>query len=198
VLRAPSILPDDEAEKDTGSVGQPTNSSLEAMIIQEEKDELLAAARKLPSDSVVQLPSVDVPAYVRDDKAVSANTTNTANPSATDPAAANGNAASPAVKPIDNSVKTLQITQDFRIQRSQGRPHVASRMTRPLSTLVSKFGDAPQVLKAGERIKIPVLVEASSLFRSGTCRLEVRPVEILRSARSRWATFLEHRVRGRS
>jgi len=177
VLRAPSILPDDEAEKDTGSVGQPTNSSLEAMIIQEEKDELLAAARKLPSDSVVQLPAVDVPAYVRDDKAVSANTTNTANPAAADPGAATGNAASPVVKPIDNSVKTLQITQTSDTSAAGPPSTVPANDAGAAIEASIKFGDVPQTLKAGEKIKIPVLVEASSLFRSALVGLKYDPLK---------------------
>ena len=176
VLRAPSILPDDEAEKDTGSVGQPTNSSLEAMILQEEKDELLAAARKLPSDSVVQLPPADVPAYVRDDKAVSTNMTNTANPAAADPAATTGNAASPAVKPIDNSVKTLQITQTSDTTAAKSPSTILANDSSDISASI-KFGDVPQALKTGEKIKIPVLVEASSLFRSALVGLKYDPLK---------------------
>ena len=53
VLRAPSIVPEDEAERFTGSVGQPTGASLEATVIQEERDELLAAARKLPTTAQI-------------------------------------------------------------------------------------------------------------------------------------------------
>ena len=56
VIRAPAILPDDEIERPTGSMAVPTNSSLEAMIIDEERQEALAIARRMPSNTVVQLP----------------------------------------------------------------------------------------------------------------------------------------------
>ncbi|MFL6468794.1 MAG: secretin N-terminal domain-containing protein [Pyrinomonadaceae bacterium] len=183
VLRAPSILPDDEAEKDTGSVGQPTNSSLEAMIIQEERDELLASARKLPTDSLVQLPDrpADVPAYVRDDKAVSANTS--AAPSgdanatvSSDPASVQSNGNASVVKPIDNSVKTLQITQtsDTTVANPPASTPVSD--TSAISATV-KFGDIPASLKAGDKIKIPVLVDASSIFRSALVGLKYDPLK---------------------
>jgi general secretion pathway protein D len=57
VIRAPAILPEDEIERDTGSLQVPTNNTLEAMIIQEEKEEeMLAQARRIPNNVQVQLP----------------------------------------------------------------------------------------------------------------------------------------------
>ncbi|MBA2605983.1 MAG: hypothetical protein H0U96_03825, partial [Acidobacteria bacterium] len=46
VIRAPAILPEDEIERPTGSLAVPTSNSLEAMIIREEVEEQLAAARR--------------------------------------------------------------------------------------------------------------------------------------------------------
>jgi general secretion pathway protein D len=68
VLRAPVILPEDEVERPTGSITTPTNSSLEAMIIQEEREERLANARRLGNTADVRLPDVkaeDAPVYVK-------------------------------------------------------------------------------------------------------------------------------------
>jgi general secretion pathway protein D len=60
VLRAPEITPDDEQTRDTGSMQQPKAESLEAMIINAEREEQLAKAlidaRKLPTSQTVQLP----------------------------------------------------------------------------------------------------------------------------------------------
>ena len=69
VIRAPAILPEDEMERKTGSLAVPTNSSLEAMIIDEERDELLAAARRTPNAAEVQLPDrqAEAPEYVKTD-----------------------------------------------------------------------------------------------------------------------------------
>lgn len=41
VIRAPAILPEDEVERDTGSLQVPTNATLEALIIEEEREEML-------------------------------------------------------------------------------------------------------------------------------------------------------------
>src|SRR5437773_5258649 len=67
VIRAPNILPEDEIERDTGSLQVPTNNTLEAMIIQEDQEELLAQARRTPNSAEVQLPDrpVDAPQYVK-------------------------------------------------------------------------------------------------------------------------------------
>lgn len=67
VIRAPAILPEDLEERETGSLAVPTSSSLEAMIIQEEVEEQLAAARRLGNTATIDLPDrpLDEPAYVR-------------------------------------------------------------------------------------------------------------------------------------
>lgn len=183
VLRAPSILPDDEAEKATGSVGQPTNSSLEAMIIQEEKDEQLALARKLPADSAIQLPDRpnDMPSYVRDNKVASntsSPTPSTDTSAASNAAAAVNNAAGPVVKPIDNSVKTLQITQtsDTTVSPQNVTGPVPLNNSADITASV-KFGDLPATLKVGEIVKIPVLVDASAMFRSALVGLKYDPLK---------------------
>src|SRR5690606_1334410 len=67
VIRAPAILPEDEVERPTGSIAVPTSGSLEAMIIQEERDEYLASMCRLTNTAQVQLPDqqAEAPAYVR-------------------------------------------------------------------------------------------------------------------------------------
>ncbi len=69
VIRAPSILPEDLEERETGSLAVPTTSSLEAMVIREEVEEQLAAARRLGNNAKVQLPDqpIDQPVYVKSD-----------------------------------------------------------------------------------------------------------------------------------
>jgi general secretion pathway protein D len=67
VIRAPAILPEDEEERETGSLAVPTTSSLEAMVIQEEVEEQLATARRLGNNAQVQLPDrpLENPVYVK-------------------------------------------------------------------------------------------------------------------------------------
>ncbi|MBK6748669.1 MAG: hypothetical protein IPG67_01285 [Acidobacteria bacterium] len=67
VIRAPAILPEDEIERPTGSLAVPTQNSLEAMVIEDEQQDLLAAARRMRTTVDVQLPDreVEAPSYVR-------------------------------------------------------------------------------------------------------------------------------------
>lgn len=61
VLRAPAITPNDERERPSGTLSTPTNSSLEAMVQEVEREEQLAAARRIPNNVVVQLPDAEPP-----------------------------------------------------------------------------------------------------------------------------------------
>jgi general secretion pathway protein D len=69
VLRAPAITPEDEKQRDSGTLQTPTNSSLEAMVQEVDREDQLAAAanaaRRIPNEVAVQLPDAEpVPAYV--------------------------------------------------------------------------------------------------------------------------------------
>lgn len=172
VLRAPAILPEDEAERETGSLASPTSGSLEAMVVQEERDELLAAARKLPTDAQVQVPdrNTDLPNYVRDS---SAGSTATAAPTqgTTDNNAAapvTNNAASAVnLKPIDNSVKTLQLNQTAdNSQAATPQAAVPNAAEPQPATSNVRFGNAPAVMKKGDKVRVPILIDTSVPFRS--------------------------------
>ncbi len=177
VLRAPSILPEDEAERWTGSLATPTGGSLEAMIIQEERDEMLAVARRLPTASEVQLPdrTADLPNYVRD---TAVATSKPADEKTGD------NSAQPAlnIKPIDTSVKTLQIEQTANRPNAEGNgatPADKPESEQAVASSEFKFGDLPASLKAGERVKIPVLVNTSLPFRSALVGLRYDPAKFV-------------------
>jgi general secretion pathway protein D len=65
VLRAPTITPADERERDSGTLSTPTSGSLEAMVRESEREDQLAAARRIPTNVVVQLPDAEpAPSYV--------------------------------------------------------------------------------------------------------------------------------------
>lgn len=59
VLRAPTVTPRDEEMRPSGTLQSPTTGSLEAMIIESDHEDQLAAARRLPRNSVVNLPDVE-------------------------------------------------------------------------------------------------------------------------------------------
>ena len=62
VLRAPAVTPRDEEMRPSGTLQAPTTGSLEAMLRETERDEQIAAARRLPKDAVIQIPDA-APAY---------------------------------------------------------------------------------------------------------------------------------------
>jgi general secretion pathway protein D len=87
VLRAPALTPRDEQLRPSGTLQAPTTGSLEAMLREADREDQLAAARRLPKSPVVQLPDADpiyLPAKV--DTTAEAKITN-ANPAANTSAA---------------------------------------------------------------------------------------------------------------
>jgi general secretion pathway protein D len=166
VIRAPAILPEDEVERPTGSLATPTSGSLEAMIIQEEREELLASARRLPTTAKVQLPdrSAETPAYVR----TSGDSTapSTAAPETTSAAKTDGLAMN--LVPIDSGVKTLQIKPTSDTSNS-GKP-TAGNETSASNVELTLGSDLP-TMKAGEKTRIPVMIKGGSPFRSAVLGL---------------------------
>ena len=192
VIRAPSILPEDEVERPTGSIAVPTSGSLEAMIIEEEREELLAAARRLPTTAQVQLPDqkADTPTYVR-----TANSTQpVAGPAVENqPVATVPKPDTPAldIKPIDSSVKTLQITPTaFTNPLTSASPasqlvsgQDAVRVTAPTAEL--EMAAALPEMKKGERTKVAITVNNSAPFQSAvlglkfdSSKLAIRSVQV--------------------
>ena len=179
VIRAPAILPDDEVERPTGSLAVPTNNTLEAMIEEEDREELLAAARRVPNTAVVQLPDQPAAEYVKTTTAVN----NGPATNAADTATVNQpvvQQSSPALKPIDNSVKTLQLNQTSNVvaapvtdtlpAENTGEPAVKDAVPAPGVEL--SFGQELPEMKAGDKIRIPVMVNSGAAFRSGVIGLK--------------------------
>ncbi|MGD9587931.1 MAG: secretin N-terminal domain-containing protein [Pyrinomonadaceae bacterium] len=190
VIRAPAILPEDLVERPTGALQTPTGGSLEAMIIQEEKDELLATARRVPTNVDVQLPdqAADSPKYVPNDPAKS--TDGAAVPvSDTNTAQKTVEPTSPVVnlQPIDSSVRTLDVTKTSDTSVAEPKENKSADTVTPVKTLPveeKKAGDEavrpvsemilptklPE-LKKGEKFRVPVSVNGTAVFRSAVLGL---------------------------
>ncbi len=191
VIRAPSILPEDEVERPTGSLAQPTNGSLEAMVIQETIDEQLANARRLGNNTAVQLPDQkveDQPVYVRTNPTeVSSNQTKTdatKTEATTTAAAANTRSAETLpsnIRPIDSSnVQTLNFTptSDTSTETVLPKPLTLPLEQTSLKTETPATSDvnAPKAelrflpslpaMKTGEKMKVAVVVKSATAFRS--------------------------------
>jgi general secretion pathway protein D len=187
VIRAPAILPEDEVERPTGSLATPTSGSLEAMIIQEEQEELLAAARRLPNVAQVQLPDQkleDAPAYVKSNGAAqSAQSTSGEGGNQTSAAenvpAGNVTLPVPNLRPIESGVKTLQINQASEKVGTE-QPQLNLNF-EPTSMTAEPAANSPQAeiqfaqnlseMKTGEKMKIAVTVKSAQAFRSAVLGL---------------------------
>jgi len=63
VLRAPAVTPRDEEMRQSGTLQAPTTGSLEAMLRETEREEQIAAARRIPKNVTIQLPDAAVTTY---------------------------------------------------------------------------------------------------------------------------------------
>ncbi len=173
VIRAPAILPEDEVERQTGSLATPTNSSLEAMIVDEDRSEYLAAARKVQNTVQVQLPDQkttaenSAPEYVKNDGATNNSETSavTAAPDTTTARAVE--TTNPLLKPIDNTVKTLQLKETSDNAPSADIKPVESGPVAETSQSV-RLRLAPDMpdMKVGDKIKVPVMIDGAGKFHS--------------------------------
>ncbi len=159
VLRAPIVLPEDEELRPTGSVVSPTSGSLEAMIVQEEKDEYLASLKRSNNTASLRAPGTnkagqpsnqasEMPGYVPSAPSgaggtAKVETASTAAPdqTGTETVAANTEpkadsvplapVTGPAVnlKPIETNVRTLDIGKTLTAVSDQGNKPVEMRRT---------------------------------------------------------------------
>ena len=197
VIRAPAILPEDEIERSTGSLATPTTGSLEAMITEDELEEQLAAARRIPNVAKVQLPDqkADAPVYVKStsmqttiDKVSTDDTkvdpkvsTNAVAENQSVPANQTASTIAVNLKPIDSGVKTLQIlptadtsggnlvTQQTALKVTEDTP----LFNAPTADL--QFISSLPEMKAGEKTKLAVRVRSATAFREAVLGLSFDP-----------------------
>jgi hypothetical protein len=151
------------------------------MIIEEDRQDMLAAARRVPTNVDVQLPDAQAaaPEFVKTDV-----TASSANPPASDStqqtAVAKPVYAAPAdLKPIDNNVKTLQLNQTADTVKpaevfETKAAAKASATTDAAASQSMKFGfgsDLPD-MKVGDKVKIPVVIDGTGKFRSAVVGLK--------------------------
>ncbi len=190
VIRSPAVLPEDEEERPTGSLATPTSGSLEAMIVQDEVEEQLAAARRIPNVATVQLPdqAVEAPTYTKTSSTqTTVPTTNEEQKTETTTAQTtvpntDSNTIATNLKPIGNSLKTLQILPtgnsiDNTIAvketalKSNGNTIVEAALSNaPLADI--QFLSTLPIMKAGEKTKIAIMVRSATAFRSAVLGLK--------------------------
>jgi len=173
VIRAPAILPEDEIERPTGSMAVPTNASLEAMVIEEDRQELLAAARRLSNESAVQLPDRPAetgPEYVQTATTAVAQTNTAADSDLTTPEALA--AAIPNLKPADKTVEKPSEEKTAETATAKTEPSI------PGAAVELRLGTELAEMKAGEKVRIPVVMEGSGAFKAATMGLVFDPAKV--------------------
>ena len=96
VLRAPAVTPRDLEMRQSGTLQAPTTGSLEAMMIETQREEMIAAARRLPKNPVIEVKD-PAPTYEPAAKAEVASAPNqtTTTQGGTIPAASTANTTAP-------------------------------------------------------------------------------------------------------
>ncbi|MCM3900406.1 MAG: hypothetical protein ND866_01755 [Pyrinomonadaceae bacterium] len=109
VLRAPAVTPRDEEMRPSGTLQSPTTGSLEAMIIESDREEQIAAARRLPRNPVVRLPDVEPPPFGR--AATSAELARNLQPAPSVPASPGASTGSPETKAQNTAAAPSTVAQ---------------------------------------------------------------------------------------
>lgn len=187
VLRAPIVLEEDLVERPTGSLATPTSSSLEAMIVQEEREEQLAAARRISNYANLQLPdqTVDAPTYVKS----TTNTTEVATKSTTltevslpNKPAAESKTATLNIRPIDSSSRTLPIIQTSDSTENTEPKPISTKTPENVLTIPNAdlrlFMPNVGEMKVGEKAKISVLISSEAEFQSAIVAIGFDPKKI--------------------
>ncbi len=189
VLRAPTILPEDEVERTTGSLAIPTSGSLEAMIRQEEFEEQLAATRRL-NNVAVQLPdqNTEAPKYVPAKTDAQVRTVAENKESVAVKPEAETKISNPSVnlKPIDSTnVRTLQITPtsdpgENKLVTKQTSLKIDEENTEKLNVSTAQLGffPEPRKMKAGEKMQISLVVTANGSFNTAILGLNFDPKKL--------------------
>jgi len=145
VLRAPAVTPRDEEMRPSGTLQSPTTGSLEAMLRETEREEQIAAARKIPKDVNVQLPDAPVTyapapkAPAADESSASLNKTNANSPQVT-PVSQNQNIAAAQTQP---AVLTTTTKPDATTRRDVSATQNDSAMPQPKAAALSSASEPP-------------------------------------------------------
>jgi hypothetical protein len=129
------------------------------MLIDEERNETLAAARSLPQNPVVQLPDapVETPSFIRQD-AASSNAAPAVN--------AEANASNiPVLRPIDTTARPLDLRQTAETPARQDES--ASAFESDI-----KLKDVPVAMTRGQKATIAVAVNGNAEFGSAVIGLK--------------------------
>jgi len=177
VLRAPAVTPRDEEMRPSGTLQSPTTGSLEAMIREADRDDQIAAARRLPTNTVMQLPDKPIPAGLNG-QAVAVQGGNNATPAATDTTAApvvtqpaaNSTVAAAKTKPSPGSGMTNSLTntsEELPAFVPAPKSLVNERSASEVATVNSSVAGTQNAVLTS----MPTATDSSLNVKSGVARL---------------------------
>jgi general secretion pathway protein D len=173
VLRAPAVTPRDEEMRPSGTLQSPTTGSLEAMILESDREDQIAAARRLPRNSVVELPDVEPAPFGR-----AARSTEVARNSQPAPAVAvpaNTQAVSPETKAQNTAASPTNVAQSSST-KPQAAEELPAFVPAPKSLVSNQSASELAVINSGvggtqnaALTSLPTPIDAAvSTTRNGT------------------------------
>jgi general secretion pathway protein D len=189
VLRAPSITPNDELIRPSGTPLSPTNESLAYMIEEVEREEQIAAAREIPTKVNVQIPDAEPPAYVPTPTVLTGNTagatTETAQAAQPTPTPARAmtaavNATTTAFLPPANTSAPLGAMDQPRPAVITDAKAPATTAAQPSSAAALRLipGYAEMPVGGKKRIEIALKTDAPLKLAYATLRFDPRIVAV--------------------
>lgn len=193
VLRAPAVTPRDEEMRPSGTLQAPTTGSLEAMLRETERDEQIAAARRLPKDAVIQVPDA-APAYepaVKTDAGDQAKVSEQQTAAKTVPVntSAQTNMAALQTPPTTSATDANRMTASIQTEAAMPQPKSAA-ITTSQNPPVLQTADVSTALKS--LVSSPTNVSTTSLSaKQDTMLTPVTDVAMKSEGNSTAANFAE-------
>lgn len=178
VLRAPAVTPRDEEMRPSGTLQSPTTGSLEAMMRDTDREEAIAAARRLPRNPTVEVRDIEPGTFGTPGKMeVSKSAPATATQPATNTPAANA-----AVNPVANETQAVKKTPEDELPSFVPAPKslVSDRSAAQVAAVNPGPGSANAVLTS-----LPKPIETSLSPSRRTAQLSLPTEQTLKVGEKR-------------
>jgi len=174
VLRAPDVTPRDQELRPGGSLQAPATETLEAMVRDADREEQLAAARRLPNKVSIQLPNGEVPAFVPAPKVLMDSADTTAS-TAANAATTTANGALPALN----------------VAATDAPPPIVPAVSVSASAAELRLVPESQEMRVGEKRRLMLVLKTDAPLNLATATLRFDPRVIAVRSVSKGALFGE-------
>ncbi|MBA3438712.1 MAG: hypothetical protein H0T92_02435 [Pyrinomonadaceae bacterium] len=191
VLRAPSVTPRDEEMRPSGTLQTPTTESLASLVQEADREDQLAAARRIPTNVSIQLPNLEVPpAYVPAPKIMmGAANASGINSAATTNALNTGAAfAPPGLLPISSAVLATSVSATTIAKellnpssaassttKETAKSSAANATSKPASVAELHLLSQQQMMRIGEKRSLMVTLKTDAPLSMAVAKLRFNP-----------------------